>query len=388
MSSDTPAESIASLIKDFNSTVQTLQQSYAMLQEKVAALDRELEEKNTLLTNILLSIPSGVMVMDTGGRIILMNKAAREMLLYDPPEIDALDDAHPVRALLLATLREGRSSYVHGRSMLTKQGLSVPVESRTSIIQNQASETAGAVEVFTDLSEMKRLEELGRQRDRLSALGEMSANVAHEIRNPIHGIQGFAKLLERDCAGDAAKLGLVKNILSGAEHLNKIVSSLLVYTKPVHLHLRMIDIYCAVLDAVESLGQEAGRKGQVIKTGIDIKECRIILEADALMIKQVFINLLQNALWAVGSNEKPFIAVRMKVKDGKAVVRVMDNGCGMDKATSQKVFDPFFTTRADGTGLGLPICRKIVNAHGGNLDVKSRRGRGTVFTMALPMPRR
>jgi signal transduction histidine kinase len=242
------------------------------------------------------------------------------------------------------------------------------------------------VEVFTDLTEAKRMEAELQRVHTLAALGEMSATVAHEIRNPLGGMAGFAALLERDLEEGDPRRRLAGKISEGIARLNRIVSSLLAYTRPLQLNPHPVDL----VELVQGTASFFAVDPACTVAGITIN-CRhtssdIVCNVDPEQFRQVILNLLQNATQAMpgGGVIDVEVGVSPTRDPPRAMLRVCDGGVGMSSEVRQKLFTPFFTTKEDGTGLGLVTCKKIVEAHGGAIRAESREPGGTCFTISLP----
>ncbi len=223
----------------------------------------------------------------------------------------------------------------------------------------------------------RQLEEL-RRKDRLAALGEMAATVAHEIRNPLGGIQGFAALLERDIPKEDPRRRLVEKILVGTKSLDRVVGELLEYTRPIDLNMEMIDARTLVDSAAGYLSGVPA--GVIIRNEV---QQGLALRGDAHKLRQVLLNVLQNAVQSIEGAGG--VEVTAQFSRGRIVIAIKDTGCGIPAEHLQKVFMPFFTTREKGTGLGLAVAAKIVESHGGAMDVSSAPGAGATFSIALPI---
>jgi signal transduction histidine kinase len=226
----------------------------------------------------------------------------------------------------------------------------------------------------------RQLEEL-RRKDRLAALGEMAATVAHEIRNPLGGIQGFAALLERDIPQGDPRRRLVEKILAGTKSLDRVVGELLEYTRPIELKLETIDARALVDSALSFLSSASGE----VSVRNDVPD-GLALRGDAHKLRQVLLNVLQNAVQSIDGAGR--VEVTAQAARGRVVIAIKDTGCGISAEHLAKVFMPFFTTREKGTGLGLAVAAKIVESHGGTMDVRSTAGAGSEFSVALPVGER
>jgi len=237
------------------------------------------------------------------------------------------------------------------------------------------------VEVFNDLTEVKRLEAELQRVHTLAALGEMAATMAHEIRNPLGGIAGFAALLERDLDVQDPRRRLVHKITEGVGRLNRIVSSLLTYTRPLRLNIHPVDFVSLVEEATAFLEIDLGRTRDDIAINRHYPDTSPICSIDPEQFQQVILNLLQNATQAMPDGGEVDIEIRAAAEPGagQTTLCIRDQGIGMTEEVQDKLFTPFFTTKEDGTGLGLVTSKKIVEAHGGHIRVESQPGSGTSF---------
>ena len=247
--------------------------------------------------------------------------------------------------------------------------------------------SAIAIEKARLLERIVESEEHLRQNEKLSALGLLAGEVAHEIRNPLGGIASFANLLERDLETDDPSRRLVRKITEGVARLNRIVSSLLSYTRPLNLNTHPVDLMQTVEEAAAFFEIDLERKQQAVEIRRLFLETPCVCQVDTEQFHQVILNLLLNATQAMpeGGTIELEVAQTSDADGDWIVTRVRDTGMGIDEELQEKLFTPFFTTKEDGTGLGLVTSRKIIEAHGGNIVVDSTPGDGTCFTIALPL---
>jgi signal transduction histidine kinase len=207
-----------------------------------------------------------------------------------------------------------------------------------------------------------------------------------EIRNPLGGIAAYAALLERDLEVEDPRRRLVQEITAGVGRLNRIVSSLLSYTRPLNLNTYPADLVAVVEEAAAFFEIELERHHRGVALNRRYPTVGLVCPLDPEQFQQVVLNLLQNATQAMpgGGTIDLEISTRHEADESQAVLCVRDAGVGMTVEVQEKLFTPFFTTKEDGTGLGLVTSKKIVDAHGGHIHVESRPGDGTSFTIHLP----
>jgi signal transduction histidine kinase len=220
--------------------------------------------------------------------------------------------------------------------------------------------------------------------DRLASVGEMAAGIAHEIKNPLTGIGAAITILSDDFSEGDPRREIISEVLEQIKRLDKTVNDLLYFGKPTDPEPALIDLNVVVKKTLLFASQHRG--GKNIEKVLELQEGLPPVEADPKQIQQVFLNLILNAVQAMADGGKLTIRSALAENNGTKVVRVsfQDTGPGMSQQVIQKIFTPFFTTKAQGTGLGLAICHKLVSQHGGHLKVESEVGRGTVFSVELP----
>jgi PAS domain S-box-containing protein len=376
---DTDIRALAEAFELFNRTTQTMEESYRRLERRLEDLDRELEAKNRelaltsdYLNSILESMSDGVIAVDNDGMITTMNRAACHALGYEPEA--ARGEAFEAVFGRVFASPPGRQANV----LRSRDSREVQVSERDSPLFDRAGRRIGAVKVFQDMTEIESLRTRLQQQDRLAALGELAATVAHEIRNPLGGIRGFAALLARDLSAEDPRSRLVDKILVGSKELERVVSELLEYTRPVQLRPQTTscrELVEAALAYVELDGRPVALRNEVAPD--------MTMEVDPDRMRQVLLNILLNAVQSIEGDG--VVSIRAHGEDGRLTIAVRDSGCGMTAEQIEKVFSPFYTTKEKGTGLGLAIATKVVEAHGGRIDVESEPGNGSTFYVRVPM---
>ncbi|MBN1757681.1 MAG: PAS domain S-box protein [Chitinispirillaceae bacterium] len=398
-------QSFQQIIEEFQVRADRLGTAYAAMQEDFRKVNIELDRKNseleeslacqeemqTYLDSILQSMENGVIGIDINGSITHFNRAAAEITGYDPTEVLQKSYASLFAAdanstpPLLKVLHGGKNVPLHDERVLWhRDGHPVPVSYHQAPLRDRSGNPLGAVEVFSDVSKLKALEEEMQQTRTMAALGEMSATVAHEIRNPLGAMGMWTALLERDLDENDPRRTTLGKIVEGLGRLNKIVSNLLVFTRPVKAEFRKVAIDSIVAEVVDFVRIEIERLEQPV-TLLDGKRPQgVFVLADPEKISQVLLNLCLNAMQAMQQGG----TLRVNIAEGGreyVVLTVEDTGCGIAPEVVAKIFDPFFTTRENGTGLGLAIVKKFVESHSGYIDVNSVPGQGTTFKVFLPL---
>lgn len=386
--------------ESFEKTIGRLEKSYADLEERFSTLNSRLEETNerlrhaldekerarSFLNNVLSSVSSAILVYDRDGRISMYNNAAEKLFgLKDDlsgkfgDELIAESSRPDVSGE--ATLKTGIEFASEENMLTTVDGREIPVAVSTSLMTDQHGEVIGAVEVFHDLTKIRALEDEVLRVKALAALGEIAATVAHEVRNPLGGIVGFASLLKRDLPPQHEGQRLVDKIIKGVENLDKSVSSLLMYARDVNISCREVDVCKYIKEITTYFAADMSRENDKY----DIETCAepscIVWRLDPEQFRHAVVNLLQNAAQAMPEGG----TVKLNISaDDVLRVAVEDQGDGIPEEVQSRIFAPFFTTKQGGTGLGLATVKKIVEAHRGTVEAESLESGGARFTLSLP----
>jgi PAS domain S-box-containing protein len=365
-----------------------------------ARLYQELRRSERFREHVLDSMASALAAVNMKGEILTFNRAAEELLGFG--EQEALGQPFGLlfgsdgEALVTATLEHGREVLREEVLLRAKDGVPVPVSLTTSLLRNEKRGVYGAIATFVDLTPLKRAEEHARQLDRLAALGRFTSSVAHEIRNPLTGIAAGVQYLSRSLAGEARERENLDFILSEIRRLDRIVQDLFDITHPRGLQFEVTPVEDSVRRSLQCLEALMAERGLTVDFEQSARTPAVPLDAD--QIEQVLINLIKNAAEASppGSVVRVSVAPALPTVPGRrsaghsappvgALVRVEDRGSGISPEHLKTIFEPFFTTKPGGTGLGLYISHDIVKRHGGRLTVHSEPGRGTTFTVELPL---
>ncbi|CAO3426635.1 two-component system sensor histidine kinase AtoS [Azospirillum doebereinerae] len=349
---------------------------------EVNGMARALLDARSLTENILHSIADGVVAVDRAGRVTAINPAAEQMtgwttaaVLGQPYGALFRPDGRFASALL-DTLETGQEHIGVPLDLPTaRQTLHVAVSS--SLLRDSRDQTIGAVVVLKDLTEQRRLRTQIMRADRLAALGELVAGIAHEVRNPLTSIRGFMQFLE---SSDDVKewQRYAPLIVRQVDSLNRLVTELLEFGRPRPPSIRPVQVN----DLIREVSLLAGRKSNA-RVALELAPGLPLVEADGEALKQVVLNLIINAIQAIA--ETGTIRISTADEEGReAVVVVADDGAGIAPENLDKVFDPFFSTKLNGTGLGLAMVHRIVDAHNGTITVASTPAAGTTVTLRLP----
>lgn len=349
--------------------------------------------------NIIDSVGDGVIVLDTAGSVTLMNPAAEVITGKSRRQAQGnlFADLFKGEVILLdmvaKTADTGMTIFDHENIVIKKSTQVTPVSATTFPLLLASGETIGTILVLRDLTNVRDLEEAVRHADRLSTLGTLAAGLAHEIKNPLGGIKGAAQLLERELPEESELHDYVRVMVKEVERVNRIVEELLALTTPRKLELGKVNLYKILGDILILQKQAAEGKKVSFQQQFDPSIPPIM--ADETLLTQLFLNLIKNAIEAV--DETGLVRITSRVisdysmtqkgerRSRMVAIEVCDDGPGIKKEQLEQLFTPFFTTKTKGTGLGLAICQKIVSEHRGMIKVESDPGKGTTFTVMLPL---
>ena len=349
--------------------------------------------------HIVGSIRNGVIAIRRDGTLALMNEEAYRIfaLVGQPRDIgrafpDVLRDRPDAVRALAGAFELG---HLPNRAELHLKDIDRVIGYTLSQVRDDDGLVIGAVMFFKDLTLVEQLEERERLRDRLASLGEMAAGIAHELKNPLAGIEVTAGLLRRQVPDSRDAQSLLADIISEAKLANAIVVEMLEFVRPLRLQVERADL-AEVLRQAITLAETKATRGDIVVT-IDLAPGLPAIEGDYYQLCQVFTNLLTNAFEALdGSGAIAITAEAGMMDEGSAsaerhqptpivVVDVVDDGPGVPAELTDRIFNPFFTTKPQGSGLGLAIVRKIIDAHDGGIDLSSDPETGTRFRITLPV---
>ncbi len=394
-------EKLAESFGDMGNITQMMRDSYSRLESKFEDLNsrlarvnellrRSLAERNRLanyLNRILESLDSGVIVTDQSGIINIFNSAAerytgiKAQVALGKDYYDIMGEAGSKEA---EEILKGRRTSVSGeREFQLPDGLIIPAGySITVLRQLDDDQTGGLVEILYDLTEIKKLEDNLKKISTLAALGEMAATVAHEIRNPIAGISGFASLLMRDLElGDKNRISAEK-IKSGVASLEAIVENLLDFTRSVRPDIQNAEPSKLIEEAVKDFQEEEVKDSHSIS--VEYGSRKLVARLDPHLFKQIVINLVKNAVQAQPDGGQVKLTLDSS-PSSNLILKVEDTGPGIPDDDFDKIFTPFFTTKTNGTGLGLATVKKLVELHAGQVTAANISGGGAVFTIEIPL---
>lgn len=393
-----------SMIKDVQTVIKGLRQLRFDLRQPITGVTGEIGEvaatinemaaalgdARTLSENIMESMADGIIAVDTEGKITAFNRAAETMTGFAAPEVigryygDLFSQDTDFNSRLLATLRTGEP-YIGSKIEYPIRHGKLWISVTTSMLRDINGKILGAVVVFEDLTERKRLEEQVSRADRLATLGELMAGVAHEIRNPLTSIKGFLQYFQT-AGSEEERATYLPMLMREVDRMNRIIETLLYFSRPCQEKAVPTDLAKVLQDTLILLQSQAKSHGIVFDAFIE--EGLPLVSIDGEQFKQVFLNLLLNSLQAMDHEGTIKVSARHLRETDEIEVRFADTGPGIPAAIRAKVFDPFFTTKQTGTGLGLAVVQRIVAARGGHILIEDNPAGGAVIRILVPLAHR
>ena len=353
-------------------------------------LYEQLVNERNFAENVVESSPNCILVVNCDGTIRMVNPLAESIFCLEPgaavgkPASEVFGE--PLRTIIREAI-DGKTS--DGREVVVKrrEGARTILDVSTSQLKSQGETVLGAVLIATDLTEAKKTEEWMRRVDRLSSLGQLSAGVAHEIRNPLASINFNIQLLSKRIQPDEKTIRIINNSLAGVERIKGLVKGMLDFSRPAPPQLKRESIHRAVEDAISLMDSQFSKHGIRVVQKLAAEAPDITF--DSRQIQQVFVNILLNALQAMPEGGTVTVESRLggetKELSRYLSVYISDTGAGIPREHFSKIFDPFFTTKPEGTGLGLSIAHKVLEQHGAQIEIRSRVGQGTMFIIRFPI---
>jgi two-component system sensor histidine kinase PilS (NtrC family) len=368
----------------------SLGERYHVMHRALADQSKDLSDLQAFKDLMFESLGSGLVGMDLDRRITALNRAAEEITGHHAAETvghrweSVFGEGIPLEEIDLATRVAGWQVRRYEMRLRRKDGREVPLGISFWPLRSGRGELAGIIGVFQDLSSIKQLEERMRQADRLATIGRLAANIAHEIRNPLASMSGAIEVLTRELPRGGPHERLVEIVLRESDRLNQIVTQFLEYARPAPLHPLPMNVG-EVLDEVLLLLEHR-------TLSPDLKIAReydgtVTARVDPQQFRQAIWNLCINALEAMpaGGELRIGAGVVTQRKTRKLEVWVADTGTGIDPESLPHIFEPFFSTKPEGSGIGLALVHRVIQDHGGDIEVRSEPGVGTTFTLRLPL---
>jgi PAS domain S-box-containing protein len=365
-----------------------MEEALARLRIREQAMTARAEASERLSGEIIASLTSGLLVVGDDRHVKALNPAGRRLL--GMPEADWTGDigdvlltAPTLARVIEECLDSGQSVRRRAIRITAKDGRTTHLGVTVSPIGTEPGSQSGAICLFSDLTDIVELEEQLRLKDSLAQVGELTAGIAHEFRNGLATIHGYARLLDLERL-PADTRPYVIGIRDETDTLGAVVRNFLNFARPADVVLTMVDTRAIVERAIDEIRTDAVARGGAVAVRGDF----VPVMGDEVLLRQAFSNLCRNALEAcTEAGVPPTITIDSTLDRAQRVVRigVIDNGPGVDPAVAPRIFMPFVTTRARGTGLGLALVQKIIVTHNGRVTVQPEPGGGTRFIVSLPI---
>lgn len=398
------------VLETFQSVVGQLQEQRKELEQLSTQASRRADSAERFSERIVASVPSGLIAFDWSGRSMVINGPGRALL-----EDENADLGQPVSALLkhipeLAEmveqcLRSGRLYRREEIETLTAEKLPRRIGATVAPIDLAPGDgERGALCLLTDITEVTQLREQVALKKNLESLGEMSAGLAHEFKNAIATLHGYAQLLQSSEL-DAQASGAAASLLNEVRNLSDMVTSFLNFARPQPLQLDEVSVSALINDCADELrplfaecqvelllpGMAEGSSGRANSEAASQNHDSLVLRADERMLRQALLNVMRNAAESIPGNVHERSVEVMVVSEPDesggdwAVIEIKDSGEGIPPADLQRIFIPFFTTKATGHGVGLALAHRVITQHGGTLTAANAKRGGAVFTLRLPL---
>jgi two-component system sensor histidine kinase PilS (NtrC family) len=362
-----------------------LGERYRATRQELETRQKDLRDLQAYKDLIFQSAGTGLIALDRAHRITAFNRAAEEITGVSASEAighswsSLIGAAVPLAPIETTIDGNPRASMRHETTLRRPDGSTVPVRMTFSALRSGEGERLGLIGACEDLSAIRAMESRMRQADRLATLGRMSANIAHEIRNPLASLTGAIEVLTSPHTPDDARERLSQIVARESERLNHIIKNFLEYARPAPLAITTFDVAAAAEEVLLLLEHRASPGSLKV-----VREFApsVLWPVDAQQFRQILWNLCLNAVEAMPEGGE--LRVAADVHGDTLEVTVSDTGEGIAASDLAHVFEPFFSTKSEGTGLGLALVHRVVQEHGGDIDVRSSLGLGTTFTLTLP----
>jgi two-component system, sporulation sensor kinase E len=379
-------------VRIFEQVIAELKKKEATLQGLYAETNRKAKDLESYNEYILRSIGSGMIICDTRGKITRLNNSAQKILGLS--ERDAagkhyrtlFKEKAAMCSLIETALSEKKICSVPEMEMSKTDGENIWVGLTASVIKDRQNEMLGVALLLNDVTEIKRLQQEVVFKEKMAALGETSSGLAHELRNSMGAVLGFAKLLKKKGADPLSTREIVDGILNEAMSMESLIQRFLTFARPFDLNMERVNLKNVVDECIKNLEEKLMQN----KIEVELKSQPDLLPipGDRLLLRQSFQNLIQNSIEAMPNGGQLSIDLREAeaYHKGRFIkVEISDTGCGIEEESLEKIFDPFFTSKERGTGLGLSLVKKIISLHNGRIELESQTGKGTIFRIYLPL---
>jgi two-component system sensor histidine kinase AtoS len=377
-------DEIEELGKNFNHMIQQIRLHRNALENRLL----EITSLKAYTDNILSSMTNGLITIDLEGKVITLNETAEQILgkgrneMVGSPLEETLGDDLPLYRMMSETLRHGKGIF-HSEMELKKEEAELWLTASTSLLTDGEGKKIGALCIFQDITEIKALEEKLRQADRLTALGTLSAGLAHEIKNPLSAIKTFVQLLPKKFESPSFMEKFNITVPREIDRINLLVEDLLELTRRRIRPMVNLDVNLLILQVIDLHGEEMAKRQILFEDHLDRTIPQI--QGDSEKLYRAFSNMVINSIQAMPNGGRLVISSGPDQVSSMVKINFRDTGVGMDEETTKNLFNPFFTTKEKGAGLGMALSQKIIEDHRGTIEVMSGKGVGTTFVIYLPV---
>ena len=335
--------------------------------------------------HVVENLPIGLLALDHQGRIAAFNNSAKSILGLSARQVIGAEAGRKIPVELMEEIKKSknRDDIIEKEiECKTTEGKMVPLEIGAGSLKDENGLFLGNILLFKDLTEVRALRKEVARSQRLASVGRLAAGVAHEIRNPLSSIKGFATYFKERYPDKPDDQQTANIMIQEVDRLNRVVGQLLEFARPISIKPRRISLQALLKDSIKLIEDRAAEKNISIQTryGVQIDEGW----GDPDRINQILLNLYLNAIDAMDSGGELKVRLSSDADGRHFSITVSDTGCGIRAEDLSQIFDPYFTTKSSGTGLGLAIAHNVVEAMGGRIKVKSDPGKGTTFRITLP----
>jgi len=347
------------------------------------AVDRSLAEMKTYTENVVESMADGLISVNREKKIVTLNRKAAEFLGAKEEDLKNKEISMAFGINIDNLLKEqGGVLRDWELRVSNKEGTQIPLSLSAAPLKDENEQEMGSVLLLRDLREIRDLQERVRRSERLASLGRLAAGVAHEIRNPLSSIRGFAQFFQNRFKGQEKEQEYAAVMVREVDRLNRVITELLDFARPKEPHRESHNLQEILEQTLKVLEPELARRNIGVEKKLDASLPRILADRDQL--SQAFLNLMLNALESMEGEGK--LRISLESEGASALtISIADTGKGIPPEDLERVFEPFFSTKRKGTGLGLAIVHQIVENHKGQIRVESREGEGTTFRITLPI---
>lgn len=386
LTTDEEGDEVAQILQSYEDTIAELTGAQDELKKLYAASSSKARQLEKINKYILQSIASGIIHIDAAGKVIEYNRAAEEILGYDPSLVldkhylTTFPDDDELNMIIDAGISRGQATPRRAIEISRPDGQHfLGVES--SKIYDESGVEIGLAVLFNDITEIRKLQSEVEINRRMAALGEMTAGLAHQLRNSLAAISGFAQLLSKKTSENPALSDLASSIREETTTSEKMVSRFLTFARPLSINTERFDLSELIASILEKSRLTPGLEH--VSFSFNGGELPLPVNADGMLIKEALCNVIDNACQAVDFEGTVDVAV--SVYEGLVNILIADNGSGIDDSIKNDLFTPFVSSRPSGTGLGLALTHKIISLHKGSITFNNRTEGGAVCRISLPI---